>query len=112
MCARARVQQKIGEVIADATTLEEPLLCVGFKQFYCPTNPLSALAGVVQWIECWPVNHKVAGSIPGQGLPETSVIILEKNACRKWRGSQRMEERGKLQCEKHQLMPAPHLVCT
>ena len=26
-----------------------------------------ALAGVAQWIECWPVNRKVAGSIPNQG---------------------------------------------
>ena len=26
-----------------------------------------SLAGVVQWIECQPANHKVAGSIPSQG---------------------------------------------
>ena len=26
-----------------------------------------ALAGVVQWTECWPVNRKVIGLIPGQG---------------------------------------------
>ena len=26
-----------------------------------------ALAGVAQWIECWPANRKVTGSIPGQG---------------------------------------------
>ena len=26
-----------------------------------------ALAGVPQWIECWPVNQGVTGSIPGQG---------------------------------------------
>ena len=26
-----------------------------------------ALAGVAQWIECWPVNHRVTGLIPGQG---------------------------------------------
>ena len=26
-----------------------------------------ALAGVAQWIECQPVNQKVAGSIPSQG---------------------------------------------
>ena len=25
------------------------------------------LAGVAQWIECWPVNQSVAGSIPSQG---------------------------------------------
>ena len=28
---------------------------------------LLALAGVAQWIECWPANHKVTGSIPSQG---------------------------------------------
>ena len=28
---------------------------------------LSALAGVAQWIECWPVNQRVAGSIPRRG---------------------------------------------
>ena len=26
-----------------------------------------ALAGVAQWIERWPVNPRVAGSIPSQG---------------------------------------------
>ena len=26
-----------------------------------------ALAGVAQWIECWPANQRVAGSIPSQG---------------------------------------------
>ena len=26
-----------------------------------------ALSGVAQWIECWPGNQGVAGSIPGQG---------------------------------------------
>ena len=26
-----------------------------------------ALAGVAQWIESWPVNQRVAGSIPSQG---------------------------------------------
>ena len=27
-----------------------------------------AQAGVAQWIECWPVNPKVAGLIPSQGI--------------------------------------------
>ena len=27
----------------------------------------SALAGVAQWIECWPANQNVAGSIPNLG---------------------------------------------
>ena len=26
-----------------------------------------ALAGMAQWIECWPVNQRVSGSIPSQG---------------------------------------------
>ena len=26
-----------------------------------------ALAGVAQWIQCWPVNQRVAGLIPSQG---------------------------------------------
>ena len=26
-----------------------------------------ALAGVAQWIECWPVNQWVAGSVPSRG---------------------------------------------
>ena len=26
-----------------------------------------ALASVAQWIECWPVNQRVAGWIPSQG---------------------------------------------
>ena len=27
----------------------------------------TTLAGVAQWIECWPVNRRVTGSIPSQG---------------------------------------------
>ena len=27
---------------------------------------ISAVAGVAQWIECWPVNQRVAGSISSQ----------------------------------------------
>ena len=30
-------------------------------------NNSSVLAGVAQWIKCWPANQKVIGSIPGQG---------------------------------------------
>ena len=26
-----------------------------------------ALAGIAQWIECWPANQRVTGSVPGQG---------------------------------------------
>ena len=28
---------------------------------------VKVLAGVAQWIECWPANQKVASSIPSQG---------------------------------------------
>ena len=28
---------------------------------------MDALAGVAQWIECWPGNQRVAGSIPSWG---------------------------------------------
>ena len=31
-------------------------------------NMSSALAGVVQWIECRPVNQRTAASIPSQGI--------------------------------------------
>ena len=30
-------------------------------------NEERALAGVAQWIECWPANQRVSGSIPSQG---------------------------------------------
>ena len=30
-------------------------------------NVILALAGVAQWIERWPANQRVAGSIPSQG---------------------------------------------
>ena len=30
-------------------------------------NPASALAGVAQWVERWPMNQKAAHSIPSQG---------------------------------------------
>ena len=30
-------------------------------------NKKTALAGVAQWIECQPMNQRVAGSIPSQG---------------------------------------------
>ena len=31
-------------------------------------NDFGALAGVVQWTECWPVNQRVAGLTPSQGI--------------------------------------------
>ena len=39
------------------------------RDFYFLTdiNVLSVLAGVAQWIECRPVNQRVAGWIPSQG---------------------------------------------
>ena len=30
-------------------------------------NQEGALAAVVQWIECWPVNQRVTSSVPSQG---------------------------------------------
>ena len=36
--------------------LQRPFLMKPFKN-------ISALAGVAQWIECWPANQRVAGSI-------------------------------------------------
>ena len=38
------------------------LTTVSFK-----SNKVGAVAGVAQWIECWPVNQSIAGSIPSQG---------------------------------------------
>ena len=49
----------------------------GCPDHYSPTRTASllllienapALAGVAQWIECWPENQRVAGSIPSQGM--------------------------------------------
>ena len=37
------------------------LYCGNFKSMRL------ALAGVAQWIECWPVNQRVTGLIPSQG---------------------------------------------
>ena len=31
------------------------------------SNYTFALAGVTQWIECWPASHRVAGSTPQSG---------------------------------------------
>ena len=42
------------------TTLEK-CLAIPYKIKY------TALAGVAQWIECWPANQRVAGLIPCQG---------------------------------------------
>ena len=37
------------------------------SKFFKLFNNNSALAGVAQWTECWPVNQRVTGSIPSQG---------------------------------------------
>ena len=34
---------------------------------YVRQNDDLALAGVAQWIECWPAEERVSGSIPSQG---------------------------------------------
>ena len=31
-------------------------------------NSYQVLAGVAQWIECWPENQRVTGLIPSQGI--------------------------------------------
>ena len=37
-----------------------------------------ALAGVAQWIECWPVNPRVASSIPSLGhMPRSQARSIE-----------------------------------
>ena len=33
----------------------------------CIKIKVDTLAGVAQWIECWPAKQKVSGSIPSQG---------------------------------------------
>ena len=44
---------------------------VNLQSYYYNYNEskilITALAGVVQWIDCWPANQKVAGLIPSQG---------------------------------------------
>ena len=35
--------------------------------FYSSLKAITALAGVAQWIECWPENQRVASLIPSQG---------------------------------------------
>ena len=37
---------------------------VGERELLTKENKVSALAGVAQWIECQPVNQRVAGLIP------------------------------------------------
>ena len=33
-----------------------------------PIKKCAALAGVAQWVECWPANQTVTGSIPSEGI--------------------------------------------
>ena len=42
-------------------------LTVLYRTIENKQNKQRALAGVAQWIVCWPVNLRVAGSIPSQG---------------------------------------------
>ena len=37
------------------------------KYLCCSLKKMLVLAGLAQWIECWPANQKVAGSIQSQG---------------------------------------------
>ena len=43
----------------------------------------SALAGVARWIECWPVNQRVAGLIPSQGTCLVCGSGPQLGACKK-----------------------------
>ena len=47
----------------------------GFRQL-ASENPNTTLAGVPQWIERWPVNQRVAGSIPSQGTSLAGKLFL------------------------------------
>ena len=40
---------------------------VALNEKITTSRQTGALAGVAQWIECWPVNQKVSVSIPSQG---------------------------------------------
>ena len=45
---------------------------VTFRDYFCCCHyyfviRIGSLAGVAQWIECWPENQKAAGLIPSQG---------------------------------------------
>ena len=44
-----------------------PLLAFNKKLEDLPKDKKTAMAGVAQWIECWPTNQRVAGSVPSQG---------------------------------------------
>ena len=44
-----------------------PWCCMCCKSYWCLTHEPWALAGVAPWIECQPVNWKVANSSPSQG---------------------------------------------
>ena len=49
---------------------------IDLNTFFCSYSiMILALTGVAQWIECWPENRKIAGSIPSQGtcLPADNI---------------------------------------
>ena len=46
-------------------------------------NNFPALANVAQWIECWPVNQKVTGSIPHQGTCLGGGLVPQLGACKR-----------------------------
>ena len=52
----------------DRAELFQQRLCGSqyIKYLCCSLKKMFVLAGLAQWIECWPANQKAAGSIAGQ----------------------------------------------
>ena len=48
---------------------------------FLPKETIFSLAGVAQWIEHWPVNRKVTGSIPSQGTGLLAGGPSERQPC-------------------------------
>ena len=51
--------------VTDVGRMNKAHLAVGLCGY--PREAGDSLADVAQWIECWPLNRRVAGSIPSQG---------------------------------------------
>ena len=61
----------------------DKLSFININMFVHQKTLLAALAGVAQWIECWPANRKVTGSIPGQGTGLDFGAVLQLGGCRR-----------------------------
>ena len=64
MSLAKNVDYLINEVVTKDTYQALEKFLIEWKFFI--EKHLSALAGVAQWIECWPMNQKVLGSVPSQ----------------------------------------------